>query len=339
MPEPKVSVCIPTYNKARYLANAIESVLAQTFTGFELIVIDDASTDETAQVLRQFADPRLRVEVNPANLGFARNFVRCLQLARAGYVMIFHDDDCMLPRLLEREVEVLDRDPHVVLVHAAAQLIDEAGCAYSVPPQQWPSETAGADFVRRYWSSADSGVTMSSVLLRRSVAERLGGFNTELKSTLDADLWQRMAFEGEVAFLDEVLISNRIHGGQASSHVLSNRVEMLEERMRYAAATRRLLRAHRVDFDREIDRFLAVKIAADLTDLRALGAGVPQVLAYAAAAVRLHPRSLAGWRFLPYLGLALLPPRVVRRLKRLHGAWFLRTRREAKSTEPRSGAM
>jgi GT2 family glycosyltransferase len=323
MENARVSVCIPTFNKAGHLREAIASILAQRFGDFELIVLDDASTDGTPAVVEAFRDPRLRGLRHPQNIGLAANFSLCLAVAGCEYVVIFHDDDVMMPELLEREVALLDSNPDVVLVHCAAQLIDDRGRVFSAPPCPWPPVTKGSDFVRRYWSREDYGITMASAMLRRSVATGIGGFNTELKYSLDADLWQRMAFVGKVAFIGDRLISNRVHAGQATSKILVNQLQMLEERLKYARATRSLLREHNTNLDPEIDDRLSLKMAKDLTELKALNASTLQILEYGRAAARAHVKVLRSWRFYGHLLLALLPSSLVRKLKALHGQWFL----------------
>ncbi len=333
MAKARVSVCIPTFNKACHLRDSISSVLGQRFRDFELIVLDDASTDDTPAVVEAFHDPRLRYLRHPQNIGLVANFSRCLEVAGCEYVTIFHDDDVMMPELLEREVAVLDSSPDVVLVHCAAQLIDGKGRVFSAPPCPWPPLTQGNDFIRRYWSLKDYGVTMASVMLRRSVATRIGGFNADLKYSLDADLWQRMAFEGKVAFISDRLISNRVHAGQATSKILVNRLQMLEERLKYAQVTRMLLREHNTNLDSEIAQRLSLKIAKDLTELKAVNVSTLQILEYGRAAARAHPKVLQTWRFYGHLILAFLPSSLVRKLKAIHGQWFLwkqasRSRRE-----------
>lgn len=323
MSKARVSVCIPTFNKVCYLRDSIASVLAQHFKHFELIVLDDASTDDTRALVEAFHDPRLRYLRHPQNIGLPANFSRCLKVAGCEYVVIFHDDDVMMREMLEREVALLDSNPEVVFVHCAAQLIDHQGCVFSAPPCPWPPLAQGNDFIRRYWSREDYGVTMASVMLRRSVARRVGGFSADLKYSLDADLWQRMAFEGKVAFISDRLISNRVHAGQATSRILVNRLQMLEERLKHAQATRTLLREHNANLDSEIAQRLSFKIAKDLTELKALNASTLKILQYVRAAARAHPHVLQGWRFYGHLILAFLPSSLVRKLKALRGQWFL----------------
>ncbi len=341
MLEPKVSVCIPTFNRCRLLRESVQSVLSQSFEDFELVVIDDASTDDTPGVVTSFRDRRLRYVRHERNIGLQANFNQCLRTGQGEFVIIFHDDDVMLGDLLAREWEVLDSAPDIVLVHCAAQLLDEDGVVYSVPAQNWPPVTQGLDFVRRYWSGRDCGVTMPSVMLRRSVALRLGGFNEDLRYNLDADLWQRLAFEGKVAFIDKVLLSNRIHSGQTTSRILKDRLHMLVERHKYALATRELVSRHHANVDSLVSRQLTVRVAADLTDLRGLGEPLHVIFRYFVEAVCRHPRSLLSVRLYGHLLLACLPGRVVKALKRLHGKRLRRAYLHAHSgmgcaTTPRS---
>jgi len=126
---PLVSIGLPVYNGENYVADAIESLLAQTFIDFELIISDNQSTDTTDEICRSFAerDPRIRYSRNEENIGGARNFNRTFELARGKYFRwAAHDDTCQ-PEFIERCVEVLERDPGVVLCHSKVAIIDHAG--------------------------------------------------------------------------------------------------------------------------------------------------------------------------------------------------------------------
>ena len=319
MQSPKVTVCLPTYNKARYLPAAIESVLAQEFRNYELLILNDASPDQTEEIVKEFKDFRIKYLRNPQNLGLVENWNRCLKLAQGEYAIVFHDDDVMLPGLLRREVEVLDANPTVVLVHAAAQAIDENGEVFCVaPPRTWPKLTSGLDFVSEYWSLSPGYVVMPSAMFRRALALKLGAFNPDLKYSADADMWQRLAFAGQVAFLDELLLSNRIHSSQTTQKILTNSLQMLHERLKVAATTRQLVIAHGGNLNRQIDRHLSRLLAIDLPELRRWNASIPQVMRYGRAAMRAHPQVVQSPRFLAYFGLSLLPSPLIRWLKRAH---------------------
>lgn len=136
---PRVSIAIPVYNGENYLAEAIDSLLAQTFEDFELIISDNASTDRTPDVCREYAarDPRIRCFREDENRGMAWNFRRVFDVSRGQYFKWSAHDDVVDPTFLARTVEVLDRDPSVILCTAASALIDAQG-------ELVPDEGAGA---------------------------------------------------------------------------------------------------------------------------------------------------------------------------------------------------
>ena len=127
MKTPLISVCIPTYNYARYVPQAVESVLAQDFDDFELIVIDDCSEDNTVETMEKYfrGDRRVRFKVNPSNLGMVRNWNRCLTEARGKYIKyVFGDDVLSSKGALGRMATLLESDPSISLVSSARYLID-----------------------------------------------------------------------------------------------------------------------------------------------------------------------------------------------------------------------
>jgi glycosyltransferase involved in cell wall biosynthesis len=126
---PKVSIGLPVYNGDEFLAKAIESILAQSFTDFELIISDNASTDKTATICQAFAerDARIRYYRNPTNIGGANNGNRTVQLAQGEYFRWAAHDDLCAPQLIEKCVAVLERDPTVVLCYTQTVNIDQAG--------------------------------------------------------------------------------------------------------------------------------------------------------------------------------------------------------------------
>jgi glycosyltransferase involved in cell wall biosynthesis len=126
---PKVSIGLPVYNGERYLSEALDSLLSQTFADFELIICDNASLDRTEHICRSYAekDSRIRYMRNPANIGGNRNYALAFSLARGTYFRWAACDDLCAPTLLERCVEVLDRNPEVVLAYAKTRLIGDRG--------------------------------------------------------------------------------------------------------------------------------------------------------------------------------------------------------------------
>lgn len=133
-PAPLVTVGIPVYNGERYLREAVDAILAQTFDDFELILSDNASTDSTATICKEYAqhDPRVRYFHQPSNIGAPRNYSFLVGCARGRYFKWSSASDTCEPTMLERCVEVLDRDPSVVLCYGATRLIDKYGMALKI---------------------------------------------------------------------------------------------------------------------------------------------------------------------------------------------------------------
>lgn len=126
---PRVSIGMPVYNGERYLKTALDSLLRQTYTDFELIISDNASFDSTPEIITEYAkkDCRLRYYRNEKNLGLSANLNRVYELARGEYFMVAHHDDVRAPECLERCLEILDNDPAIVVCYTKTQDIDETG--------------------------------------------------------------------------------------------------------------------------------------------------------------------------------------------------------------------
>ena len=213
---PKVSVCIPTYNTARYLPAAIESVLAQTFQDYELVVCDNASTDQTPELCRRYDDPRLRYVRYEELVNQGGNWNRCVSLARGEYIALLHADDQYLPRFLEHRLEVLDRNPEVGLAFGAVSLIDSEGG--ETGQQIFRGEecvTKAGDF----YPELLLGCVISPVspVVRRKCYEAVGRFNEDRLWGIDWEMWLRLAARYGVAYSPAIDASYRIHGSSGSS--------------------------------------------------------------------------------------------------------------------------
>jgi glycosyltransferase involved in cell wall biosynthesis len=126
---PQLSIGLPVFNGERFLESALNSLLGQSYTDYELIIVDNASADATEEICRSYAarDPRIRYHRNPQNIGPAGNFYRSLELSSGHYYKYAADDDLYDPRFLEECLRVVERDPSVVCCFTPAELIDEQG--------------------------------------------------------------------------------------------------------------------------------------------------------------------------------------------------------------------
>ena len=238
---PKVSVCIPVYNGSEYIAESIESVLAQTYKDFHLTVCDNCSTDNTEEIVRGFSDSRLTYVRNAKNLGLVGNANRCLELANGKYVNIWHHDDVMLPDNLERKVRLLDEHPEVGFVHSNISIIDSDG---EVLAQNMWNEDARRDYIedgltafKKYISRLHSGASffIGAVLARRSCYKKIGEFNLELPLCNDSEMWMRMLLFYNVACIGSPLVKYRVHTKTASTkYGYSHSLPFLTEHYRAA---------------------------------------------------------------------------------------------------------
>ena len=201
--EPAVTVLLNVYNGERHLAESIDSILAQTFEDFELLVVDDGSTDATSEILAGYPDSRLRVIRNELNLGVTRSFNRGLAESRGRYVARQDADDVSAIERLERQTAFLDANPDVTLLASAYLRIREDGSVSG--RRSVPTETLAVRWRLLFLNA----FTNSSVMFRRDDVERLGGFREEFAYAHDYDLWSRLAFMGTVAALPDTLARYR----------------------------------------------------------------------------------------------------------------------------------
>jgi glycosyltransferase involved in cell wall biosynthesis len=206
MKSPAVTVLMPVFNVARHLRESIASVLRQSFCDFELLAIDDGSTDESPEILAALGDPRVRVLRNERNLGLVATLNRGLAEARGEWIARQDADDISAPGRLAAQMAFARGNPAVPVLGCDALLIDDAGR----PRGRW--RTGGhADLVA--WELCfRAPFAHTSALFRRSiVSERLGGYR-DLRACEDLDLWARMAAEFPVVTLRQPLVKYRLHG-------------------------------------------------------------------------------------------------------------------------------
>jgi glycosyltransferase involved in cell wall biosynthesis len=229
---PIVSICIPTFNGASWVREAIASALAQDFGDFEVVVCDDASSDDTLAIARQFDDPRLRVVANPERVGMARNWNRCVQASNGAYVKLLMQDDRLARDCVGRMLEVMRSGPKVGMVFSPRELdLDD------------PADPASILFRKRFGevhtrlgplSRINDGRTLfavmerdrfrdnligepTAVLVSREALQRLGLFNVKLRQLTDLELWLRIAYFYDVGFVSAPLVGFRVHKGSVSS--------------------------------------------------------------------------------------------------------------------------
>jgi glycosyltransferase involved in cell wall biosynthesis len=219
-PTPLVTVLMAVHNGQDYVGAAIESILRQTFTDFEFLIVDDASTDDTPRRLAAFTDPRIQVVRNDAHLGLTRSLNRGLAMAQGALVARQDADDVSHRCRLGTQVSFLDRESAVVVLGTQARYIDARGRSIAVAP--WPKLTS--NLAIRWQLLFDGPFVHASVMFRRAVVwEELGGYDESFVTSQDFELWSRVAARGFVMRnLPEALVDFRVHHGSVTTR---NRIE------------------------------------------------------------------------------------------------------------------
>jgi glycosyltransferase involved in cell wall biosynthesis len=210
----KVSVILPTYNRATLLGTAIESVLGQSFHDLELIVVDDGSTDDTETLVRRYRDSDERVRyLRQENRGISAAMNAGIRAASGQMIARIDSDDRWLPDLLETEVSILEARPEIGLVYSRGQWVDQDLNPLSTIVGQtlhFPNDTLRS----MLWSDATCSIT---VVARRECFDRAGVFDESLATSEDWDMWLRTAFHYDFVFVDRVLAHVRRHEGNVTS--------------------------------------------------------------------------------------------------------------------------
>jgi hypothetical protein len=208
---PSVSVVMAVHDGERFLRDAVESVLSQTLDDFELVVVDDGSTDATGSILMEYARADSRVvAIRQQNRGLSRSLNRAVTSARSPLIARLDADDVALPDRLERQLGFLARNDSVALVGGAVAFTNERGDVFA--EQQYP--TSDADIRRAF--ERTTPFVHSAVTMRRAAFDRAGGYRPVFVEAEDLDLWLRIADSHPLANLPVPVVRYRIHAGQAT---------------------------------------------------------------------------------------------------------------------------
>lgn len=205
---PRVSVIIPAYDAAHFLGDAIESVLAQTYRDFEIIVVDDGSTDETAAITGRYGSTVRCIHQENAGVSAARN--RGLALSRGQYIAFLDADDSWLPSKLEKQMAALEASPGSMLCHTATHIVFPDFVSRSAILDDLPGPVLHNLLL---WGNA---VNLSTAVCDRSLFDLAGGFDPELSQCADWDLWIRFAMLTGFVYLSEPLANYRQHESNMS---------------------------------------------------------------------------------------------------------------------------
>lgn len=211
---PRVSVIIPTFNRAHIISQAIESVLNQTFNDYEIIVVDDGSTDTTGAFLGKTYGSRITYVGKPVNEGLAAARNTGISLAQGTYIAILDDDDLWLPEKLDRQVELMERNPDLGLVYCGSLKVNGDGDTIA---EMRPTKRGDifADMLQRNYLLGPASVA----LFPREVLRKTGLFDTSFSACADWDLWIRIAGSAPVDYVDDSLVKYVLHESNMHTNV------------------------------------------------------------------------------------------------------------------------
>ena len=234
---PKVSVCIPTFNNANFLRQAVESVLRQNNQDFEIVIVDNCSTDHTGTLvedLQKKNDGRIRFYKNDRNIGLAGNFNKCLKYAHGIYIKFLCSDDVLLPECLEKMVAALDAHQSVRLVCSGRLTVNEIG--EKIGFKQYPSTEIiirGSNATTKCLFGKNYIGEPTAVMFRKR--DLTGNFREDLPQLMDMEMWFQLLEQGDLLCIGGPLCAIRLHSGQVtntnkeSGKLIDDNVKLFDE--------------------------------------------------------------------------------------------------------------
>lgn len=215
-----VSVLMPAYNAEKYIAQAIDSVLGQTFDDFEFIIINDCSTDCTEEIILSYNDPRIVYVRNEENLGVAATLNKGLAIAKGEYIARMDADDISLPERFAKQVTYLEANEDIVVLGTNVESFNELGTIST----GWSATEPEQMKVDLLFSC---GLAHPSVMMRTEVIRELGGYDEAFNGLEDYELWCRVLEKHKITTLPDILLRYRIHGSQVTQNPSARYLELL----------------------------------------------------------------------------------------------------------------
>ncbi|PMB05093.1 glycosyl transferase family 2 [Fischerella thermalis CCMEE 5273] len=237
---PKISICIPTFNRVKLLPFAIDSVLQQTYQDLELIICDDGSCDGTPKLISQYTDSRIRYIRHSQNIGKSNNMRAGFEAARGEYFIKFDDDDRLTSDFLARTASILDHYPSIDFVGTDHWIIDIDNTRDEVKTQEnsrrWGRVNLSAGIVDNLLEVVfvQQSFQIGATLFRRQTLEELGFMQPNWQNCEDNDLFVRLALAGKKGYyLPELLMEYRVHAEQQG---INRAIPYLQDKLRYLSS-------------------------------------------------------------------------------------------------------
>lgn len=218
---PKVTIIIPTYNRADLLPFAVKSVLSQTFADFELLILDDASTDNTQTIAESFlSDPRVRIVRHPKNIGITANRNYGLSIAKGTYIAMLDSDDVWLNNnKIARQVEILESHPQIGIVGTYGKKINIDG------REMGEITSKAADLSIRHRMMYQNQFIQSSVVIRKEALDAVGWYDEKMPIWEDYELWLRLGEQYQFRNIPEFMTGYREHSGNITKESKEKSIE------------------------------------------------------------------------------------------------------------------
>jgi glycosyltransferase involved in cell wall biosynthesis len=313
MSNPTVSVLMPVYNAERFVADAIESILGQTFEDFEFLIVNDGSTDRSLALLQRYAaqDQRIRL-ISRSNTGYVRALNEMLQLAQGEFVARMDADDIAMPDRFQLQVERLRQEPDLVCLGGAHGMMDVKGrwlTCLAMPEQD--------DEIQRLALAGHTPINHPCAMMRRSAVLQVGAYDPAMTPCEDLDLWLRLGEVGRLANLKQMVLKYRLH-----EHSISEQQGTLQNQKAQEACRRAWQRRGVEGTFEAIDpwRPTSDRQSQYRFSLRygwwAFNSSQRQTaIIYGFKAIRINPLDREGWQL---LGSALIKPLQQNRVNGLH---------------------
>jgi len=222
--KPKVSILIPTYNRSQYLKKAIDSAISQNYPNIEIVVLDDCSTDDTAEAVKVYSNiSNFKYIRNEQNIGFIRNWNRAMLSSCGEYIKLMGDDDILRENCIAEQMKILDEHRDVGVVCCDYFVVDEAGNIKDVKDGyrifNSDRKETGWEFMENYFAGKRRVGWPTSMLFRREDFEKVGVFDIKTGVAADIDMWCRILSDSSFYYIDKKLAYNRQFPGNLSKHL------------------------------------------------------------------------------------------------------------------------
>lgn len=224
---PLVSICIPTYNSVKYIEETLKSIISQTYENIEIIIGDNASTDNTEKVVNEIignSNRKIQYYKNKENLGYSGNCNKMISVAKGEYVAIYHSDDIYEPNIIERQVELLENNKTLAGCFTKFSMIDSYGNEKNSRNYKITKSVSSAitqynysDFIYMLLKHFCNPFFCPSSMIRKRNYLEIGGYDEQVTITEDQDMWLRLLNQNDLAIINEKMVRYRIHSEQGSA--------------------------------------------------------------------------------------------------------------------------